>query len=65
VLALGSTLGAAKVDAMRLPIADIAPDCRVQAIDDFITPDNLEIAGAGRRSGRSSTRSMRPGPRRP
>lgn len=40
VLALESTLGAAKVEAMRARIADIAPDCQVSAIDDFVTPEN-------------------------
>jgi len=40
VLALESTLGAAKVEAMRARIADIAPDCRVTAVDEFVTPDN-------------------------
>ncbi|WP_374406902.1 ThiF family adenylyltransferase [Hydrogenophaga sp.] len=38
--ALGSTLGQAKVDAMRERIAQINPDCRVDGIDDFVTPDN-------------------------
>lgn len=41
VHALSSTLGAAKVDVMRQRIADIAPDCAVATIDDFITPDNV------------------------
>jgi len=41
VLALESTLGAAKVDAMRARIADIAPQCRVVTVDDFVTPDNV------------------------
>jgi tRNA A37 threonylcarbamoyladenosine dehydratase len=40
VLALESTLGAAKVEAMRARIADIAPDCRVETVDDFVTPEN-------------------------
>jgi len=42
VHALGSTLGAAKVDVMRERIADISPDCRVRAIDDFVTAENVE-----------------------
>ncbi len=41
VHALSSTLGAAKVDVMRQRIADIAPDCAVMTIDDFITPENV------------------------
>lgn len=40
VLALESTLGAAKVEAMRARIADIAPQCRVSIVDDFVTPEN-------------------------
>lgn len=40
VLALESTLGTAKVEAMRARIADIAPDCKVSVIDDFVTPEN-------------------------
>jgi len=40
VLALQSTLGAAKVDAMRARVADIAPDCAVTVVDDFVTPEN-------------------------
>ncbi|HAJ13508.1 MAG: tRNA threonylcarbamoyladenosine dehydratase [Hydrogenophaga sp.] len=38
--ALDSTLGAAKVEAMRARIAQINPDCQVRVIDDFVTPDN-------------------------
>ena len=41
VQALGSTLGAAKGDAMARRIADIAPNCRVRLVDDFVTPDNV------------------------
>lgn len=41
VLALASTLGAAKVDAMRARLLDIAPDCAVDAIDAFIDADNV------------------------
>ncbi len=41
VLALESTLGAAKVAVMAARIADIAPDCRVECVDDFVTPDNV------------------------
>jgi tRNA threonylcarbamoyladenosine dehydratase len=40
VLALESTLGAAKVDAMRMRIADIAPACDVTGVDEFVTPEN-------------------------
>lgn len=38
--ALTSTLGQAKVDAMRQRITDIHPWAQVQVIDDFVTPDN-------------------------
>lgn len=39
--ALDATLGQAKVQAMADRIAQINPDCRVSAIEDFVTPDNL------------------------
>lgn len=38
--ALDHTLGQAKVLAMQARIAHIHPDCVVQAIDDFVEPDN-------------------------
>ena len=38
--ALESTVGQAKVEAMRARIAQINPECRVMAIDDFVEPDN-------------------------
>lgn len=38
--ALDTTVGQAKVDAMRDRIAHINPECRVLAIDDFVEPDN-------------------------
>ncbi|MCC7059295.1 MAG: tRNA threonylcarbamoyladenosine dehydratase, partial [Burkholderiaceae bacterium] len=40
VHALDSTLGASKVEAMRARIADIAPQCRVAVVDDFVTLEN-------------------------
>jgi tRNA threonylcarbamoyladenosine dehydratase len=40
IQALGSTVGAAKVDAMAVRIADIHPGCRVTKVDDFVTADN-------------------------
>lgn len=42
VHALTDTFGQAKVLAMRDRIAQINPTARVQAIDDFVTPDNWE-----------------------
>lgn len=39
--ALDSTLGMAKIDAMRARIAEIAPDCMVHGIDEFVTRDNV------------------------
>ncbi len=39
--ALESTLGASKVAVMRDRIAQISPDCKVQAIDDFLTVENI------------------------
>jgi tRNA A37 threonylcarbamoyladenosine dehydratase len=50
VQALGSTLGMAKVGALALRVADINPQCRVDEIEDFLTPDNLDALipdGAG------------------
>ncbi len=40
IQAVGSTLGMAKVDALRARIQDIHPDCRVQAIEEFVEPGN-------------------------
>lgn len=48
VHALESTLGMAKVDAMRARIADIAPGCMVHAVDEFVTRANVaELVPAG------------------
>ena len=41
VHALEDTLGMAKVEAMRARTARINPDCRVDCIDEFITPENV------------------------
>ena len=41
VHALHSTLGAAKVEVMRARLLDIAPRCRVHAVDAFIDPGNV------------------------
>lgn len=40
VQALGSTVGLAKVDALRRRIADIHPGCDVQMVEEFASPDN-------------------------
>lgn len=40
VHALTSTLGMAKIDAMRERIAYINPDCKVHCVDLFVEPDN-------------------------
>jgi len=37
---LGSTLGKAKIEAMRERIIDINPDCKIHLIDDFVTSEN-------------------------
>ncbi len=42
IQALSSTLGEAKVLALQTRIRDINPDCRVNAIDDFLTVENLK-----------------------
>lgn len=40
--ALGEIYGQAKVDAMAERIRAINPDCQVNCIEDFVTPDNVE-----------------------
>jgi tRNA A37 threonylcarbamoyladenosine dehydratase len=40
VHALDSTLGQSKVEAMRLRILDIHPNCKIHLIDDFVTLEN-------------------------
>lgn len=40
--ALNSTLGEAKTEAARKRIADINPDCRVDTIQGFCLPDNVD-----------------------
>jgi len=40
--ALGDIYGKAKVDAMAERILQINPDCRVNCVEEFITPDNVE-----------------------
>lgn len=40
VQALGSTLGMAKVEALRARIADIHPGCVVRAVEEFVDPEN-------------------------
>lgn len=42
VLALESTLGASKIEVMRERIAQIAPGCRVDLVDDFVSADNAD-----------------------
>ncbi|MDP5039781.1 MAG: tRNA cyclic N6-threonylcarbamoyladenosine(37) synthase TcdA [Paraglaciecola sp.] len=39
--AMHSTVGLAKVDEMKKRILDINPDCIVNAIEDFVTPENV------------------------
>ena len=46
VHALTPTLGQAKGDAMRERIALINPHCRVDVVDDFVTPDNWPALAA-------------------
>ncbi len=47
VHALGSTLGQAKVAAMADRIRDINPGCRIECVDDFIGPDNVDAILSG------------------
>lgn len=45
--ALGDAYGMAKVDAMRARILAINPGCRVNAVEDFVTEENLAAMLAG------------------
>ncbi|WP_426106108.1 tRNA cyclic N6-threonylcarbamoyladenosine(37) synthase TcdA [Massilia sp. TSP1-1-2] len=49
IQALSGTIGQAKIDALAERIAQINPFCRVNLVEDFITPDNLDqmIGGKG------------------
>ena len=38
--ALDTTVGVAKIEAMRERIGHINPDCQLHLVDDFVTPDN-------------------------
>jgi tRNA A37 threonylcarbamoyladenosine dehydratase len=40
IQALGSTVGAAKVDVLRTRCLDIHPGCTVRAVEEFATPEN-------------------------
>lgn len=40
--ALGSTLGQSKIEAMRQRVRDIHPHCKVNLVDDFVTPANVD-----------------------
>jgi tRNA A37 threonylcarbamoyladenosine dehydratase len=40
--ALGDAFGQAKTDAMARRIVEINPNCRVNCVEDFVSPDNLE-----------------------
>lgn len=48
VHSLSSTVGMAKVEAMRERIAQINPACRVHCVDDFVSPDNWPALLASR-----------------
>ena len=45
LIALHSTVGKAKVQAAAERIADINPDCKVTALREFITPENVSELG--------------------
>ncbi len=47
VHALGSTLGRAKIAAMADRVRDINPGCRVECVDDFVGPDNVDAILSG------------------
>ena len=42
VQALHSTLGHSKAEALAARIKDISADCRMQLVDDFVTPENID-----------------------
>lgn len=42
IIALRSTLGRPKVELFAARVADINPDCRVETLQRFLTPDNVE-----------------------
>ncbi|UVW28355.1 tRNA cyclic N6-threonylcarbamoyladenosine(37) synthase TcdA [Massilia sp. H6] len=45
--ALTSTIGMAKIEALRQRIAQINPTCKVTLVEEFIDPDNIEAMVAG------------------
>lgn len=47
VQALHSTLGMAKGEALAARIRDIAPDCDVKVVDQFVTPENFADIASG------------------
>jgi tRNA threonylcarbamoyladenosine dehydratase len=49
IQALSSTVGQAKIDALAERIAQINPYCRVNLVEDFISPDNLDAMIGARR----------------
>ncbi|QYF95704.1 tRNA cyclic N6-threonylcarbamoyladenosine(37) synthase TcdA [Massilia sp. PAMC28688] len=48
IQAMSDTIGMAKIDALAARIAQINPACRVNLVEDFIGPDNLDQMIAGR-----------------
>ncbi len=48
IQAMSGTLGMAKIDALAERIAQINPFCKVNLVEDFITPDNLDQMLNGR-----------------
>ena len=48
IQALSATVGQAKIEALRERIAQINPACKVNLVEDFIAPENLEQLLAGR-----------------
>ncbi|MES2127682.1 MAG: tRNA cyclic N6-threonylcarbamoyladenosine(37) synthase TcdA [Pseudomonadota bacterium] len=48
IQALTDTIGQAKIDALAARIAQINPQCRVNLVEDFVTPENLGELIAGR-----------------
>ncbi len=48
IQALSATIGQAKIDALAERIFQINPACKVHLVEEFVTPDNLELMMGGK-----------------
>jgi tRNA threonylcarbamoyladenosine dehydratase len=60
VQALHSTLGLEKIVALRNRLLDIAPDCRIHCVDEFLTPENAAQILSANGAGPSNAAQIRP-----